>query len=86
MGSFYSNQHEGNWALALCQLKIVQKKACAKPKTCYILTMKNEKEYNQMLTKFRSGQMTQEEWYSFCQQWLMDQPVWLGVVKRLSLK
>ena len=47
--------------------------------------MKNEKEYNQMLTKFRSGQITQEEWFSFCQQWLMDQPVWLGVVKRLSL-
>ena len=47
--------------------------------------MKNEKDYKRMLNKFRSGQITQEEWCSFCQQWLMSQPVWLGVVKRLSL-
>jgi hypothetical protein len=48
--------------------------------------MINKTQYTKMLRKFRNGQITEAQWVEFCQTYLMSQPVWLGVVKRLRLK
>jgi hypothetical protein len=45
--------------------------------------MNNEKQYQEMFSKFRAGQISEKEWFEFCRDYLMALTVWQGVVKRL---